>query len=86
MASDGPAPPPQAFGAFVDIGAERSGLVHVSQLSTAFVRSPSDVLEVGQEIECRVVSVDAERGRFSLSLLREGEKEAALERRRSERL
>ena len=55
------------FGAFVDIGGI-DGLVHVSQLSWTHIDHPSEVLEVGQEIDVQVLSVDRERQRVGLSL------------------
>lgn len=56
------------YGAFVDFGARNDGLVHISQLSHSFVRDVNDVVQVGQAIECKVLSVDLEKGRTSLSL------------------
>ncbi|MGD2161905.1 MAG: 30S ribosomal protein S1 [Anaerolineales bacterium] len=55
------------FGAFVDIGGA-DGLIHISELSWKRIDNPSEVLEVGQEIEVKVLNVDAERKRISLSL------------------
>jgi transcriptional accessory protein Tex/SPT6 len=58
-----------AYGAFVDIGVERDGLIHISEMSDGFVGKPSDVMNVGDEIEVRVVKVDRQRRRIELSLL-----------------
>lgn len=55
------------FGAFVDLGGV-DGLVHVSELSWRHVDHPSEVVQVGQEIEVEVLSVEPERDRVSLSL------------------
>ncbi|MEA2487899.1 MAG: small subunit ribosomal protein, partial [Actinomycetota bacterium] len=55
------------FGAFVDLGGV-DGLVHVSELSWKHVDHPSEVVEVGQEVEVEVLDVDLERERVSLSL------------------
>nr|WP_244883686.1 SAV_2336 N-terminal domain-related protein [Streptomyces zhihengii] len=55
------------FGAFVDLGG-LDGLVHISELSWSRVDQPSDVVELGQEIEVRVMEVDLERERVTLSL------------------
>ncbi len=55
------------FGAFVDVGVHRDGLVHISQLSDKFVRDPREVVKVGDRIEVRVLEVDAERNRISLT-------------------
>jgi uncharacterized protein len=56
------------FGVFVDIGLKHAGLVHVSELSDRFVRSPLEVVAVGQVVTVRVLSVDATRGRIALSM------------------
>ena len=56
------------FGAFVDIGVKQDGLVHISELSARFVKHPSEVVTVGQQVEARVVSVDFDRQRIALSL------------------
>jgi ribosomal protein S1 len=57
------------YGAFVDIGVDRDGLIHVSEMSDGFVSKPSDVLAVGSELEVRVVKVDQRKRRIELSLL-----------------
>ncbi|SIS95943.1 30S ribosomal protein S1 [Alicyclobacillus vulcanalis] len=56
------------FGAFVELRPGLEGLVHVSQISNEHVDKPSDVLEPGQEVTVRVLSVDPERKRISLSM------------------
>jgi protein Tex len=56
------------FGAFVDIGVHRDGMVHVSQLADRFVADPSQVVHVGQEVLTRVTEVDFERSRIALSM------------------
>ncbi|XP_039058309.1 polyprotein of EF-Ts, chloroplastic-like isoform X2 [Hibiscus syriacus] len=58
----------QPFGAFVDIGAFTEGLVHVSQLSDSFVKDVASVVSVGQEVKVRLVEVNNESGRISLSM------------------
>lgn len=55
------------FGAFVDLGGV-DGLVHVSEISYERVNKPADALKVGQEVKVKVLSVDAEKGRISLSI------------------
>jgi len=55
------------FGAFVDVGVHRDGLVHISELSDEFVRDPREKVKVGDRIEVRVLEVDLERKRISLS-------------------
>ncbi|MFQ5639058.1 MAG: Tex family protein [bacterium] len=57
------------FGAFVDIGVKSDGLLHKSQMSTKFVKNPLDVVSVGDVIDVKVLSVDAERGRIGLGLV-----------------
>lgn len=56
------------FGAFVDIGVERDGLIHISEMSDSFVKSPHDVVAVGDVVRVKVVKVDSDRGRISLSM------------------
>jgi uncharacterized protein len=53
---------------FVDAGVHQDGLVHVSRIANRFVRSPSDVLHVGQVVKVRVIEIDLERKRISLSI------------------
>lgn len=57
-----------AFGAFVDIGVHRDGLVHVSELSDSFVKDPGQVVQVHQHVTVTVLEVDQERGRIALSM------------------
>lgn len=57
-----------AFGAFVDIGVHQDGLVHVSELADRFVKNPADVVKVQQKVKVRVLSVDPDRKRISLSM------------------
>jgi uncharacterized protein len=56
-----------AFGAFVDVGVHQDGLVHVSKLADRFVKDPNDVVKVGDKIRVRVLEVDLERKRISLT-------------------
>lgn len=62
------------FGAFVDIGAERPGMVHVSELSNGYVKSPSDVVKVGDEVQARVLKINRKKRQIDLTM-----KEAAPE-------
>jgi len=62
------------FGAFVDVGVHQDGLVHVSQLADRFVQHPRDVVAVGDRVQVRVLSVDLERKRISLSARSEADK------------
>src|SRR6056297_492657 len=57
-----------AFGAFVDIGVHQDGLVHVSQLADRFIKNPVDVVKVGQQVQIRVLEVDIQRKRISLTM------------------
>ncbi|MHB1652830.1 MAG: Tex family protein [Desulfitobacteriaceae bacterium] len=56
------------FGAFVDIGVKNDGLVHISQIAQKYIKHPMEVLAVGDIIKVRVISMDRERGRVSLSM------------------
>jgi uncharacterized protein len=56
-----------AFGAFVDLGLHQDGLIHISELSDHFVRDPATVIQAGQAVTVRILSVDLERGRIALS-------------------
>ncbi len=57
-----------AFGAFVDIGVHQDGLVHVSHLADRFVKDPNEAVQVGQLVRVKVLAVDRERKRISLSI------------------
>ncbi len=56
------------FGAFVDIGVHQDGLVHVSEISDRYIEDPTAVLSVGDVVTVRVLSVDLDRNRISLSM------------------
>ena len=60
------------FGAFVDIGLKQAGLVHISEFADRFVRSPHEVVAVGQVVRVQVISVDRQRGRIGLSMRTQG--------------
>ncbi|MCX2744445.1 Tex family protein [Mangrovivirga sp. M17] len=64
------------FGAFVDVGVHQDGLVHISELSNEFVSEPAEVVKVSQKVEVRVVEVDFNRNRISLSMKDENAKPA----------
>ena len=56
------------FGAFVDIGVHQDGLVHISELSDRFVKHPSEVVSVNDQVKVRVLAVDVKKKRISLSM------------------
>lgn len=56
------------FGAFVDIGVHQDGLVHISELADRFIRRPLDVVQVGDIVKVKVLDVDLDRNRISLSM------------------
>ena len=56
------------FGAFVDIGIKNDGLVHISQMSDKFIKHPMDVVSIGDIVKVWVLSVDANKGRVSLTM------------------
>jgi len=58
----------EKFGAFVDIGAERDGLVHVSEMSDGYVRDPSEVAKVGDEVEVAVLEFDRGKKQIRLTM------------------
>lgn len=58
----------EKFGAFVEVGAERPGLVHVSEMSHDYVRSPEDAVKVGDEIEVKVLDIDRRKKQIKLSM------------------
>ncbi len=58
----------EKFGAFVDIGAERPGLVHISEMTHDYIKDPSEVVKVGDEIEVKVLSVNRQKRQIKLSM------------------
>ena len=57
-----------AFGAFVDIGVHRDGLVHISQMADRFVKDPNEIVTVRQAVVVTVIEVDVKGERISLSM------------------
>jgi uncharacterized protein len=57
-----------SFGAFVNVGVHRDGLVHISRLADRFVRDPRDVVKAGQVVRVRVLDVDGAAERISLTM------------------
>jgi uncharacterized protein len=60
------------FGAFVDVGLSDSGLVHISQLSSGYVRDPHDVVAVGDQVRVWVSAIDKDRRRVALTMIEPG--------------
>lgn len=56
------------FGAFVDIGVHQDGLVHISQICNKYIKHPSEVLKVGDIIKVRILSIDIDKKRISLTM------------------
>jgi len=73
------------FGAFVDIGVHQDGLVHVSELAANYVRDPNDAVKIGEVVRVKVLNIDHERHRISLSIKQaqpRGEQQPAQPKRR----
>jgi ribosomal protein S1 len=58
----------ETYGAFIEIGAERPGMVHVSEISHDYVKNPSEVLKEGDEVEAKVLEVDRRKRQIRLSI------------------
>ena len=56
------------FGAFVDIGVKTDGLVHVSELSSRFIKHPMDVVSIGDNVKVKILDIDKERHKISLTM------------------
>lgn len=61
-----------SFGAFVEMLPGKEGMVHVSQMSTEFVKNPNDVVAIGQKVKVKVIEID-DQGRINLTMLTEGQ-------------
>jgi len=59
----------ERYGAFVNIGAERDGLLHVREMADHYVRNPSDLVKVGDEVTVRVLKLDRRKRRIDLSMM-----------------
>lgn len=58
----------ESYGVFLDIGAERPGLVHISEISHSYIKHPSEVLKEGDEVEAQVLEVDRRKRQIRLSI------------------
>ena len=56
------------FGAFVDIGLKNDGLIHISNMSNSYVKHPSDILQVGDIIKCKVLEINKEKNKVALTI------------------
>jgi len=59
------------FGAFIDIGLHNDGLVHISKITDKYIKHPSEVLSVGDIVDCYVIDINKEKEKVSLSLKEE---------------
>ena len=57
------------FGAFIDIGLHNDGLIHISKMTNNYIKHPSDILNVGDIIDCYVIDINKEKEKVSLSLV-----------------
>jgi uncharacterized protein len=73
------------FGAFIDVGLKDSGLIHISQLANRYVKSPYDVVAVGDVVTAWVLTVDKDRHRVSLTMVKPGTDRKPPERRPPQR-
>ncbi len=58
----------EKFGVFVDIGAERPGMIHISELAEGYVKTPEDVVRIGDDVEARVIKINRKKRQIDLSL------------------
>ena len=58
------------FGAFIDIGIKNDGLVHISQITDNYIKHPSEVLSVGDIVDCYVLEIFPEKHKVALTLLK----------------
>jgi len=73
------------FGCFVDIGLKDGGLVHISEMANRFVRSPHEMVHVGEVVKVWIRSVDKDKGRVSLTMIRPGSDRGGPPQHRGER-
>jgi small subunit ribosomal protein S1 len=58
----------ERYGAFVDLGVGRDGMLHVKEMGRGYVEKPEDVVKIGDEIQVQIVGIDRRRGRIDLSM------------------
>ncbi len=58
----------ESYGAFVDIGAERPGLLHIREMSAGYIRHPSELVKVGDRIDVRILKLDRRKRRIDLTM------------------
>ena len=56
------------FGAFIDVGVKHDGLVHISQMSDSYIKHPSQIVSVGDIVKVKVIGIDTEKQKVSLSM------------------
>jgi uncharacterized protein len=56
------------FGAFVDLGLKNDGLIHISEMADRFIKHPNELISVGDIVNVRIINIDKERKRVSLSM------------------
>ena len=56
------------FGAFIDVGVKHDGLVHISQMADRYIKNPSEVVSVGDIVKVKVIGIDREKQKVSLSM------------------
>jgi protein Tex len=69
-----------AFGAFIDVGVHQDGLVHVSAMSTKFIKDPHEVVKAGQVVKVKVLDVDVKRQRIALTMRMDDDPASAAQR------
>ena len=56
------------FGAFVDIGVKNDGLVHISQMSSKYIKHPMDVVSVGDTVKVKIINIDRDKQKIGLTM------------------
>ena len=56
------------FGAFIDVGVKHDGLVHISEMADRYIKNPSEVVSVGDIVKVKVIGIDREKQKVSLSM------------------